>query len=111
MTAYAEIKTAGQRAERKEALSTLLAQVHSTDAMSLLLDDLCTPAEVEAMADRWWVVLYLQQGLSYREVHAKTGVSIVTIGRVARALQNGAGGYALALRESSGDAVAVDGDA
>lgn len=61
------------------------------------LVDLCTPAELEALADRWSVVPLLAQGLSYRSIHERTGVSVTTIGRVARCLDHGRGGYRAAL--------------
>ncbi|HVT62832.1 MAG TPA: YerC/YecD family TrpR-related protein [Legionellaceae bacterium] len=57
--------------------------------------DLCTIAELEAMSDRWQVVLLLQQQMPYRVIHEKTGVSMTTITRVARALTLGEGGYHL----------------
>jgi TrpR-related protein YerC/YecD len=60
--------------------------------------DLCTPAELQALADRWTVVGLLQDGLPYREINRQTGVSVTTIGRVARYLAAGNGGYALAAR-------------
>ncbi len=60
--------------------------------------DLCTPAELQALADRWAVVGLLQRDLPYREIHRQTGVSVTTIGRVARYLAAGNGGYALAVR-------------
>jgi len=60
--------------------------------------DLCTPAELQALADRWSVVGLLQDGLPYREINRQTGVSVTTIGRVARYLAAGNGGYALAAR-------------
>ncbi len=63
-----------------------------------LLKDLCTPAELEALTDRWWVLLLLQQDLSYREISDRTGVSVTTIGRVARYWREGAGGYQLAMQ-------------
>ncbi|MBT8444992.1 MAG: helix-turn-helix domain-containing protein, partial [Gammaproteobacteria bacterium] len=59
--------------------------------------DLCTPAELQAMKDRWAVVEALQEGLTYRAIHDRTGVSVTTIGRVARCLTDGAGGYRIAL--------------
>jgi TrpR-related protein YerC/YecD len=62
------------------------------------LTDLCTPAELEAMYDRWGVALLLAEGLSYRDISLKTGVSVTTIGRVARFMDMGAGGYKLALQ-------------
>jgi TrpR-related protein YerC/YecD len=59
--------------------------------------DLCTPAELQALIDRWQVVEYLQQELPYRKIHDLTGVSVTTIGRVARFLVDGFGGYRTAL--------------
>lgn len=60
--------------------------------------DLCTPSEVEAMVDRWWTASLLREGLSYRDISEITGVSVTTIGRVARYVNMGEGGYRLALR-------------
>ena len=57
--------------------------------------DLCTPAELESMADRWQVVPLLRQGIPYRTIHEQTGVSVTTITRVARSLSFGTGGYSL----------------
>jgi len=62
------------------------------------LRDLCTPAEIQAMSDRWAVVEPLERGLPYREIHRLTGVSVTTIGRVARFLNTGNGGYVTAAR-------------
>ena len=59
--------------------------------------DLCTPAELQAMKDRWLVAELLDRDLSYRQIHEQTGVSVTTIGRVARYLTSGAGGYSTAL--------------
>lgn len=81
--------------------SALLDLMH---ALSVLKDkdeamqfftDLCTPAELEAMADRWQVVPLLRQGIPYRTIHEQTGVSVTTITRVARCLSFGTGGYEL----------------
>jgi len=59
--------------------------------------DLCTPAELQAMKDRWSVVELLEQGMPYRAIHDRTGVSVTTVGRVARCLSGDAGGYRIAL--------------
>ncbi|HET7369355.1 MAG TPA: Trp family transcriptional regulator, partial [Gammaproteobacteria bacterium] len=40
-----------------------------------LFRDLCTPAELQAMADRWRVVEMLREDRPYREIHDRTGVS------------------------------------
>ena len=63
--------------------------------------DLCTPAEFEALVDRWAVVAHLADGLPYRKIHDLTGVSVTTIGRVARFLSAGSGGYKTALKRLS----------
>ena len=44
---------------------------------------------------------YLQDGLPYRKIHEITGVSVTTIGRVARFLIAGNGGYQTALKRLS----------
>ena len=38
------------------------------------------------------------QGIPYREIHERTGVSVTTVGRVARTIEYGDGGYAAAVR-------------
>ncbi len=56
--------------------------------MKLLLTDLCTPAEIRTLAERWHVARLLDgSDLSYREIHDATGVSTTTIVRVARFLK------------------------
>ena len=54
------------------------------------------------MKDRWAVVELLDHGLPYRAIHDRTGVSVTTIGRVARCLSDGAGGYRKALDRLKG---------
>ena len=85
-----------QLAER--SLFAAVLTLRSVEECRDFFRDLCTPAELQAMADRWAVVENLQRGLPYREVHRLTGVSITTIGRVARYLSIGNGGYALAAQ-------------
>lgn len=82
------------------ALATALAALDDPRQVAAFLRDLCTPAELEAMADRWKVVPLLQAGEPYRGIHDRTGVSVTTIGRVARTLEQGAGGYAAAIARS-----------
>lgn len=68
------------------------------------LEDVCTPAELESISDRWKVVPLLLDGVPYREIHDRTGVSVTTVGRVARTLERGAGGYDAANRAASSQA-------
>jgi TrpR-related protein YerC/YecD len=80
-----------------ESLLQALRSLKSTGELRAFLDDLCTPSELEAIADRWRVVPLLMAEVPYREIHDRTGVSVTTIGRVARCLDLGAGGYRIAL--------------
>jgi len=77
--------------------------MRTAEEMRALLKDLTTPAELEALVDRWRVVKFLEEGRPYREIHDLTGVSVTTIGRVARFLEYGNGGYRLALERLKGD--------
>ncbi|MBA2239460.1 MAG: DNA-binding transcriptional regulator [Lysobacter sp.] len=93
----------GDRISR-EAISGLaeaFAALQEPGQIAAFLQDLCTPAELEALTDRWRVVPLLLQGVPYREIHDRTLVSVTTIGRVARTLDHGSGGYAAAIAHSS----------
>ncbi len=89
--------TPRQEALTERSLITALMTMRTPEECRAFLKDLCTPAELQAMADRWAVVEALQQDLPYREIHRLTGVSLTTIGRVARYMADGNGGYALAI--------------
>ena len=65
--------------------------------MKQFLEDLCTQAEIEAMVDRWRVAQLVDQGYSYRDIRDITEVSVTTIGRVARFMEMGTGGYRTVL--------------
>lgn len=73
----------------KELMETLV-MLRDTDECKRFLYDLCTHKEIADFAARWWVARLLDEGKhSYREIHDMTGVSVTTIGRVARFLQYG----------------------
>jgi TrpR-related protein YerC/YecD len=90
--------TPRQEAAAERSLLQAILTLRTLDECRDFFRDLCTPAELQALADRWSVVMLLRQNLPYREIHRLTGVSVTTIGRVARYLDHGNGGYALALR-------------
>jgi len=90
--------TPRQEARVERALYAAIAALTTSDECRAFFQDLCTPAEIQAMADRWAVVDFLNRGLPYREIHRRTGVSVTTIGRVARFLSSGNGGYATVAR-------------
>lgn len=87
-------------ADDLDALSQALGALQSPEDVLAFMLDLCTPAELEAMAGRWRVVPLLLQGIPYREIHSRTQVSVTTIGRVARTIDHGAGGYVEAIRHT-----------
>lgn len=57
------------------------------------LEDLLTPAEIDAVTERWTVARLLNEGISYRSINEATGVSTATVTRVARCVVRGSGGY------------------
>jgi TrpR-related protein YerC/YecD len=87
-----------QEIAAERALLQAVLTLRTVDECRDFFRDLCTPAELQALADRWAVVGLLQTGMSYRDINRETGVSVTTIGRVARYLAAGNGGYALAAR-------------
>ncbi len=89
--------SARRAAQQEAALCDALVTMRDASEMRALLGDLCTPAELQALMDRWQVVKLLDEGLPYRRINEITGVSVTTIGRVARFLADGFGGYRLAL--------------
>ncbi|MFM7626924.1 MAG: YerC/YecD family TrpR-related protein [Gammaproteobacteria bacterium] len=90
--------TPRQEARAERNLYAAMLTLRSVDELRAFFRDLCTPAEIEAMSDRWAVVECLERGLPYREIHRLTGVSVTTIARVARYRSGGSGGYATAAR-------------
>ena len=93
-------ETRRQQANAESALFAAINSLESVEECRDFLKDLCTPAELQALVDRWQVVEYLQQELPYRKIHDLTGVSVTTIGRVARFLADGYGGYQTAIERT-----------
>ena len=90
-----------QQHAAENALFAAVVTLKSVDECRNFFKDLCTPAELQALVDRWQVVECLEQGLPYRKIHDLTGVSVTTIGRVARFLADGFGGYRTAIERTS----------
>jgi len=85
-----------ETAEIKDLFETILS-LETLDEAERFLRDLCTLAELEAMAHRWQVAKLVDQGLPYHEVSRRTGASTTTVTRVAHWLRHGEDGYRLAL--------------
>ena len=84
-----------QEVQNERSLYDAILTLETTDEARAFFRDLCTPAEIQAMADRWAVAEKLREKHPYREIRRETGVSVTTVGRVARYLQAGHGGYML----------------
>ena len=74
-------------------LFTAILALKTQDEARDFFYDLCTPAELEGLVDRWRVAQMLMQKMPYRKIAEETKVSTATIVRVARFLNNGFDGY------------------
>ena len=97
MKQYSEQQKKALKVAAESLYKAFLTLEEPGEVRQFLLD-LCTPSEVEAIVDRWWTASLLREDRSYREISEITGVSVTTIGRVARFMNMGEGGYRLALR-------------
>lgn len=76
------------RAALADDLAAAIALIDDATEARAFLNDLCTPAEIHALAERWYVARLLDEGTrTYREIHDTTGVSTTTVVRVARFLK------------------------
>ncbi len=88
----------GQEIAVEDELFGAILLLRNVDECRAFFQDLCTPAELQALKDRWIVAELLADGLTYRQIHDKTGVSVTTVGRVARCLSEPPAGYAVVLQ-------------
>lgn len=78
-------------------LLEVFASLDDPAAVASLLEDILTPAETDALRERWAIVKLLAAGRSQRAVRDEVGVSITTVSRGSRQLKYGGGGFALAF--------------
>lgn len=81
-----------QTAATDHLLETII-KLETVDEAAAFMRDLCTRKELEEMSHRWEAVKLLDQGLPYREISDRTGLSTATITRINQWLQHGTGGY------------------
>jgi TrpR-related protein YerC/YecD len=80
-----------------DELAAAIVTLRSADEVKRFLRDLCTLAELEALAHRWQTVRLLEQGVPYLEIAERVPTSTATVTRVAQWLRHGTGGYRIAL--------------
>ena len=78
--------------------------LQSPEEVSLFLQDLCTPQELVAIAQRYQIAKLLSEDCRYAEIVQKTGTSTATISRVNRSLSMvSSGGYAIVFDRLKGE--------
>ena len=70
-----------------------ILQMKDREELQRFFDDLCTIQEINSMAQRFEVALYLEKGMTYAQIGEITHASTATISRVKRCYDYGAGGY------------------
>lgn len=85
------------RTPEVDALLEVFAHVTNPDDIFKLFEDLLTVREIKDTSQRLDVARMLKAGKSYTAIEQKTGASATTIARVSKALNYGAGGYAVAF--------------
>lgn len=83
--------------EQNALLFEAVLALNTQEECRAFFQDLCTVAELRAMAQRLEVAQLLDEGLIYNDILQRTGASSATISRVNRALQYGADGYKTVL--------------
>ena len=76
-----------------DQLLATIVRLETVDEAAAFMRDLCTRRELEEMSHRWEAVKLLDQGIPYREISDRTGLSTATITRINQWLQHGTGGY------------------
>ncbi len=76
-----------------QSFCSALKSCKTEEEIANFMRDIATLSELQAMGERLEVAKLLAQGMSYRQVAAKTGASTTTVTRVAHFLENGEGGY------------------
>jgi TrpR-related protein YerC/YecD len=85
------------RDNRLEFLLKGILTLDSVEDCYQFFSDLCTPFELQEMAQRMQAAKMLKDGLIYNEIAERTGLSTATISRVNRSLRYSTGGYAKVL--------------
>ena len=72
----------GEDIRELDALAEAILSLRSADELTRFLRDLCTRAELEALAHRWLIARLLEEGLPYLAVADHADASTTTVTRV-----------------------------
>lgn len=78
-----------------QALYEAFAVLETAEEAACFLQDLCTPQELDAIAQRYQIAKLLSEDRRYADIVSETGTSTATISRVNRSLSSrvSSGGY------------------
>lgn len=85
------------RDEHTDSLFDAVLLLKNREECYNFFEDLCTIAEIKALAQRLEVAKMLREKKTYTDICDETGASTATISRVNRCLVYGADGYNLVL--------------
>ncbi len=85
------------RDEHTDSLFDAILLLKNREECYNFFEDLCTIAEIKALAQRLEVAKMLREKKTYTDICDETGASTATISRVNRCLVYGADGYNLVL--------------
>ena len=85
------------RDEHTDSLFDAILLLKNREECYNFFEDLCTIAEIKALAQRLEVAKMLREKKTYTDICDQTGASTATISRVNRCLVYGADGYNLVL--------------
>lgn len=85
------------RDEHTDSLFDAILLLENREECYSFFEDICTIAEIKALAQRLEVAKMLREKKTYTDICEKTGASTATISRVNRCLVYGADGYNLVL--------------
>ena len=86
------------KSKETDYLFDAILSLKNKDECYIFFEDLCTVAEIKAMAQRLCVAKMLANKHTYADISVKTGASAATISRVAKCLNYGAEGYTTVLK-------------
>lgn len=87
------------KSKQTDLLAQAFLSLETQEDCYRLFEDLFTIREVQDLSSRIEIALMLRDRITYNEIVEKTGASTATIGRVNRALNYGAGGYARVMEK------------
>ncbi len=81
------------KSKQLKSLAKALLSIKDEEQMLSFLRDVATVEELRSLSTRWEAAQMINEGIPYREIAEKTGLSTATVTRVAHWLNHGEGGY------------------